>query len=410
MSRTRRNDARRGQTLVIFALGLLAFLGMVGLVIDGGNAFAQQRKTQNGADAAAEAGTTELARRALGVPPAGNDATWDARVNQAIADSATYNGLTIFGTPQYTDFDGVALGPVGTGSIPANTSGVAVNGDRNFRTYVAGVLGMTNFTASASATARTGFVKGVAANVLLPVAFPVILEQCETGGGSNRIVTPLYGSPPGSHEWPYGPNNRLALPLCSNGPGNIGWIDWTPTAGGASEVAASITTPNGPAINLPKWHYITQTGAITSLDAAMDLWEGRDIYLPIFEAVPDDLATPADESLLGTCGVTPTGTQTQLSDCPAGQNGGNGSNQWYYLVTFANFHLERSFIQGNNEAECNASDLVSTATYNGLDPTTRQLLNTCLVGYFNDAVAVGGEVTLNAPSTSFEMRGVQLIK
>ena len=78
-----------GQTIVVFALALTALIAMVGLVIDGGNAFAQQRRTQNGADAAAEAGTTELARRAVGIP--GTDAQWDGRVWQAIQSATEHS-------------------------------------------------------------------------------------------------------------------------------------------------------------------------------------------------------------------------------------------------------------------------------------------------------------------------------
>ena len=35
----------RGQILVIFAIGLLALLGVVGLAVDGGSTFAQRRYT-----------------------------------------------------------------------------------------------------------------------------------------------------------------------------------------------------------------------------------------------------------------------------------------------------------------------------------------------------------------------------
>jgi Flp pilus assembly protein TadG len=406
MTQTWRRSARRGQSLVIFALSLVAFIGMVGLVIDGGNAFAQQRRTQNGADAAAEAGTTELARRAIGI--AGTDAQWDSRVNQAITDSAAFNDLAIVGIPQYTDFNGVALGPVGTGSIPTNAAGVAVDGRRTFGTYFAGALGFPTFTASASATARTGYVSTVSASGLLPITFPVLLEQCQSGGGSAKLITPPYNGT--DHAWPYGPNNTLALPLCSNGPGNIGWIDWTPPNGGASEVATSITTPTSPAVPVPKWYYVTQTGDVTSLDPAMDTWEGRDIYLPIFYVESDDTVSPPVPSLIGTCDTTPGGTKTQLSDCPSGHEGGTGSNQWYYLVAIASFHLDHSYIQGNHHAECNDPSLVSTATYNATGVTGGQLLDNCLIGYFNEAVLVGGEVTQSPPITGFQSFGVQLIK
>src|SRR5882757_329136 len=50
-----RSDAR-GQIIVVFALALVTIIGMVGLVIDGGGAFAQRRTEQKVADLAAIAG------------------------------------------------------------------------------------------------------------------------------------------------------------------------------------------------------------------------------------------------------------------------------------------------------------------------------------------------------------------
>jgi hypothetical protein len=401
-----RSRDRRGQTLVIFALALTALIAMVGLVVDGGNAFAQQRKTQNGADAAAEAGATELARRAIGVP--GTDAQWDARVWQSIQDSIGYNEVTLNGTPQYTDFDGNPLGPINTGSIPAEARGVAVTSDRNFRTYFAGVVGLSNFTATAHATARTGYATTVAGSGLMPVTFPVMLEQCVPGSGSNGLVLPTYQAPTGpTHDWPIGPNNPVALPFCANGPGNIGWIDWTPTAGGASELAGQILNPSGPAIHVNHWYFITQTGAVTSVDDEFDTWEGRDIFIPIYyvEAGPGNPPVP---SLIGTCDTQPNNL-TDVHSCPGGHLGGSGSNEWYYITAFANFHLLHSYIADNHQAECNDPALVSTATFGG--NIGGMALNNCLIGYFNDPVLVGGgEVSINPPSADFHSFGVQLIQ
>lgn len=50
----------RGQVLVIFALALVALVAMVGLVLDGGSAFAQRRDQQNAADLAALAGANDF--------------------------------------------------------------------------------------------------------------------------------------------------------------------------------------------------------------------------------------------------------------------------------------------------------------------------------------------------------------
>lgn len=56
-SPTRATD---GQIIVIFALGLVAMIAMVGLVLDGGSTFAQRRGQQNAADLAAMAGANEF--------------------------------------------------------------------------------------------------------------------------------------------------------------------------------------------------------------------------------------------------------------------------------------------------------------------------------------------------------------
>ncbi len=45
-----------GQSLVIVALGMVAFIAILALVIDGGNAYAAKRQAQNAADAGALAG------------------------------------------------------------------------------------------------------------------------------------------------------------------------------------------------------------------------------------------------------------------------------------------------------------------------------------------------------------------
>ena len=50
------NRNERGQTIVVLALAMVPILAMAGLVVDGGWAFAQQRRTQNAMDAAANAG------------------------------------------------------------------------------------------------------------------------------------------------------------------------------------------------------------------------------------------------------------------------------------------------------------------------------------------------------------------
>ena len=85
-SRERRPE--RGQVIVVFALALVTIIGMVGLVIDGGGAFAQRRTEQKVADVAALAGANAYMNTTTTVTAATNAAIAAARA------SATRNGYT----------------------------------------------------------------------------------------------------------------------------------------------------------------------------------------------------------------------------------------------------------------------------------------------------------------------------
>ena len=80
---TGRRDLRseRGQSLLLFLVLLPMLLAFTGLVVDGGNAYAQKRKVQNAADASALAAAQDL-------PPCpANDSTCDTPpVRSAILD------------------------------------------------------------------------------------------------------------------------------------------------------------------------------------------------------------------------------------------------------------------------------------------------------------------------------------
>jgi len=388
------------------AAAVAVLLAATALIIDGGNAFAQQRRTQNGIDASSEAGATQLARKLSGV------AITDSDVLQAVNTTANANEITTVVSREYTDRVGIVLGTVGGGLIPANAQGVKVVGSRDFSTYLAGIVGMNQWTATAQATAVTGYAEESGYGGVIPLALPILLTECTSGGGSTKIYFPddAITNPPDNPQygmpWPFGPNNLVALPLCSNGPGNVGWIDWTPPGGGASEVSGSITSPNNPPISTPHWYYITETGAITSLDAAMDTWEGKDILIPIFHAEADDPSTAFDEELIGTCDATPANPRTSLSNCATADIGANGQG-WYFLVTFGTFHLEHSYIQGSHQAECNDPSLVSPAS----PPGSTNPVNTCLIGYFKDKVVASNMTVGGLTKTSeFQPLAIQLIK
>ena len=186
MSRTSRPPQERGQMIVLLAGGLIAFLVMVALIVDGGNAWAQQRQTQNGTDASAQAGATVLAQK-LGNDPTTQGsaaASWDAATSAAVNNIAAANNNDQ-PIAYYTDICGVLLkldgskatgigdaAQVGLGfptsaattpdcpnGIVGPVAGVEVHDSKVFGTYFAHAVGIPNFAAAARATAVTGFVQ-----------------------------------------------------------------------------------------------------------------------------------------------------------------------------------------------------------------------------------------------------------
>ena len=63
MHRHRTRRGQRGQIVPITALAMIALIGGVALILEGGNAYAHQREAQNASDAVANAGATVLAQQ-----------------------------------------------------------------------------------------------------------------------------------------------------------------------------------------------------------------------------------------------------------------------------------------------------------------------------------------------------------
>src|SRR4051794_33119385 len=97
---SRRNTG--GQIIVIAALAMIAMIAFGALILEGGNAFAQQRVVQNGSDAIANAGAVRLAQRLAGV------VTTDADVQTVMDASANANHIDTYNAV-YTDVAGKFL-------------------------------------------------------------------------------------------------------------------------------------------------------------------------------------------------------------------------------------------------------------------------------------------------------------
>jgi hypothetical protein len=339
--------------LMVGALTVLALT--VAVTIDGGNAFAQQRATQNGSDAASLAGAVELGNYGSCVLNGCTGPT-SASVRAAIDAAAAANSVTV-SAAYFTDVcghllrtDGEAAASVadaarvGTDPIPPNAgntancattsgesagppAGVLVFGHRDSPTYIATIIGINSFAIDTQATAVSTYGSCGASQGcgLLPVAFPVFQTTCDNNGDAVAIQ-PLT---------PYLLDVVYKIPLCKNNAGNVGWIDWSPKAGGASEVADAIAAPHNSPISFASWQFVYQPGNVqgSGIESAMRAREGDTVRAVQFDH---------------TCaGADPDSSYPIVNDpnqyygCPAANydQSGNSANIWYHLHQMLGFVL-----------------------------------------------------------------------
>ncbi len=146
MSNRRRPHRReeRGQIVVLFALAALVIISMVGLVLDGGDTFAQRRSQQSAADLAAEAGANAY------LNTSGNAAARTAAATAAARSAATRNG--------YEHGTGGVDVPVNVTLLSAGASvRVGITGPHP-NTFARVVPGMESWDVSVTAAAISGTI------------------------------------------------------------------------------------------------------------------------------------------------------------------------------------------------------------------------------------------------------------
>jgi len=389
-----RQQRESGQVLALFAFGFMALVAAAAFVVDGGNAYANHRISQNASDAAAEAGAVVLAERLGGATRTDNEVR--GAVN-GVLSAMEMNVIT--SDIEYTDIDGnllsVKVGSLGSGQPPSAAYGVAVNGERDFGTFFAGILGMDQFTATTHATAITGYGQPVP-GTLLPITPPINILTCD-GQNNPAFSIPL------THWNGY---ELYKVPLCKNGPGNVGWIDWTPPAGGSSELRDEILNPTG-SVTVPSWNYVTQTGNTNSgpIEDALRTYDGTVVYIPIFDS---------------TCNTEPTPGVTTVDACPPANVGGNGQNQWYHFQEVGAFQFCPGNVSSDEQIEmdfvtaCLNAGISHGAYVNGNNSSDCDDGNgatSCLIGRWVNFIGPG-TVTGPFPGLPGPSKGVvvQLIK
>jgi Flp pilus assembly protein TadG len=167
--RSRVTTDERGATLVFIALALTGVLAVATLAIDGGRLFTARRQAQNATDAAALAGAQALfAYQYAGATGATRDPTtvWSAvqaKLSQNAASSSTSCVLvTSQGAPE-VDLNG-NVEPCATATDPEllAASGVQAGGSQVQQGTFSGVVGVNQYSASATSTATVQPLGGTA--------------------------------------------------------------------------------------------------------------------------------------------------------------------------------------------------------------------------------------------------------
>ena len=133
-----KNQSQRGQALVIIALAMVGLAGIVALVVDGGNVFADRRNAQNAADAATLAAALSRIRG-------------DQDMVSAALASAAQNGYNNDGVTNVIEL----YSPPKDGPHAGDIEYIQVIITSHVDTYFAGVIGRDKITNIVNAVART---------------------------------------------------------------------------------------------------------------------------------------------------------------------------------------------------------------------------------------------------------------
>ena len=381
----RPRDRRRegGQIIVIAALTMVALIGGVSLILEGGNAYAHQRMAQNAADSTANAGAMIIAQRL------GGGTQNDANVYDAIQQMADANGLNTF-RGWYTDVHGNLLTPLGAtttdftaaeqvgsgdgdSTIPPGAQGVRVGGSQAFGTTFARVLGFNQFTASADATAVAG---GLTGGYVMPIVFPVSMTDCDGSGNNINIDDPWRLSDPN----PTDPNahpvgQEFLVPLCKSGGGSFMILDLDPS----KDCGEEVSNPSSIQFNDFPVYVNTDTGndCTTKISNAISLsrLQGTVVMIPI---------------------------------CDANCVTSSGSGGQYHIIRMVAFYLDYlSYSNSGNNPACayTTSPTYGTSIVNIVGGNGS---SSCMVGWFTRYVTSGPVGSGNI--TNGEAIGVQLIR
>jgi hypothetical protein len=228
---------RQGQSIILIALIIVVLVAMVGLSVDVGNTYAQNRNAVRATNAAALAGMDKLIKRA-----------GDDEIGAAIVASFKSNGITAQIDPAkvagpgerqilayYLDSNGNQLGSCtigGCGGVPANVTYIQIKTTGTVDTYFARVVGQQTLPVKAQAfAAQCTPVNGV---------YPIAMNAADINTTQGKFINPNDGTPYGIYnDDTYKNKTYLRIYRKTNfgDPGSFSWLQWTTAGSGGSAVS-----------------------------------------------------------------------------------------------------------------------------------------------------------------------------
>jgi len=276
-----------GQSIPLIALLIVVLSAMVGLSVDVGNTYAQQRNTVRATNAAALAGMTELIKS--------ND---DQAAGKVIQESLRSNDIEgVYDDPNnlaqpnqrvirayYMDAKGnylVSCNVGSCGSVPGGTSYIEVRVEGTVDTYFARVVDRPTLPVNARAFAgRCTPTQGV---------YPIGVQVSNLDSTAKNFLAPtvpaekpFFGKyfPP---SYPAGiTKRRIFFADNSNGPSQFSWLRWkaTNTSGDAAQLATMLQGDGNIADGFDEGIFDSATGTFTWPDvlSAPPTVNGKVVY------------------------------------------------------------------------------------------------------------------------------------
>lgn len=296
--------AQSGQSMVLIALLLIGFIGLLAVTLDGGYAFLQRRNAQSAADAGALAGARELCL------------TGDPGLAQAVA----YDYALVRNQAEEADVD-------------IDAGEVEVTARIRFDTFFGSLLGRPEIVASG--VAKAGCFAPDGGSGMLPVAWNCPPPRYVTVDGKvncdmdtvDEVACGSPCAPPIEERYIImnsrkvgDPDTEFCMPdgtidcdVDGDGEdellvgGNRSWLDLSGGGGGSAELIDWINNGFPGGVNIHTW-YAGQQGVANNIFIEIGKHLNQPVLLPVYNAISNGIpAIPYDPPVVDTV-VTTGGT------------------------------------------------------------------------------------------------------